>query len=567
MKPRIIIGGLGRTGYQVFRLIQQQGAAVVGVHDRPLPTLEAEFSKDILIGNLSDPAIWLQAGIRDTHTLVLTSSNDALNLEILTQARVLNPRIRIVNRLFNASLGDRLDETLPDHFTMSVAALAAPVFTFAALGNRAIGQLRLFGQIWPIREERIHEHHPWWGRQLSQLWDDRSRMLIYYLPVHRSTDLISAVIEGQYLQAGDRLIVATQPQMQTARRSLEYKLLGLLASFRAFQKHVRPAIIVTLVLIVTILIATLAYVTANSHTSIIDALYFSVGMITGAGGNETVVEHVSIWTKLFTIVMMLVGAAVVGIFYALLNDFVLGTRLQQVWNIGQVPHRRHYIVCGLGGLGIQIVQQLQESGCEVVAIERDANNRFLNTARSLKVPVIQGDANLDATLDAAHIKGAAALLVVTSDDVINLEIALTAKGIAPKLPVIVRNQNPQFAPLAQQVFDFEAVLSPAELSAPSFAAAALGGQILGNGMTANTLWVALATLITPHHPLFGQRVQDIARTLDCVPLYLENKRQTIHGWDLLDASLQAGDRLYLTLPATHLEQLWRTPANPRNCSV
>ncbi len=193
-----------------------------------------------------------------------------------------------------------------------------------------------------------------------------------------------------------------------------------------------------------------------------------------------------------------------------------------------------------------------------MVIERDPNNRFLNTARSLKVPVIQGDANVAATLQTARISGAAAVLAVTSDDVVNLEIALTVKGLAPKIPVIVRNQNPQFATLSQQVFDFEAVLSPVELAAPSFAAAALGGRVLGNGMTANILWVALSTLITPSHPFCGRMVREVAAESDLVPLYLETKRQTTHGWNLLDVELAPGDVLYLTMPATHLEQLWRT---------
>ena len=103
-----------------------------------------------------------------------------MNLAVLTQARVLNPHIRVVNRLFNASLGDRLDHSLSDHFSMSVSALSAPIFAFAALGNRAIGQLQLFKQTWAIREEYVDEDHPWLGRPLSELWEDRSRMLIYY---------------------------------------------------------------------------------------------------------------------------------------------------------------------------------------------------------------------------------------------------------------------------------------------------------------------------------------------------------------------------------------------------
>lgn len=561
MKPRIIVCGLGRTGYKVYSLLKQQGAMVVGINSRAHPHLEAEImAKNILIGDFCAASTLVAAGIRDANTLVLTSSDDAVNLAALTQARVLNPQIRIINRLFNSSLGDRLDHILPNHFSMSVASLSAPVFTFAALGNQAIGQLRLFNQIWPIREEYIDESHPWLGRKLSDLWEDRSRMLIYYLPAQKQMDLVSAVLDKRHLELGDRLIIATQPRAQSARRNFRQRTLNTFMNLRYFQQHIRPTIVMTLVLLVTIFIATLTYTAANSGIAVIDALYFSVGMITGAGGGEAVAEMAPNDIKLFTVLMMLIGAAVVGIFYALLNDFVLGTRLQDFWNTARVPHRNHYIICGLGGVGVQILQQLHDNGCEIVVIERDSNNRFLNVARSLKIPVIIGDANLATTLQTARATGAAALLAVTSDDVINLEVVLTAKGLAPKLPVIVRSQNPQFAKLADQVFDFEAVLSPVELAAPSFAAAALGGRVLGNGITADILWVALSTLITSSHPFCGKRLQNVAMDVDFVPLYLETKRQTTHGWNLLEVELVPGDVLYLTMPATHLEQLWRAPS-------
>ncbi|MHC5722165.1 MAG: potassium channel protein, partial [Nostoc sp.] len=92
----------------------------------------------------------------------------------------------------NTNLGERLDQSLSDHLSLSVVGLAAPVFTFAALGNQAIGQIKLFQQIWPIHEEYIDENHFWKGRKLSELWSDRSRMLIYYLPAEGDMDLVSA---------------------------------------------------------------------------------------------------------------------------------------------------------------------------------------------------------------------------------------------------------------------------------------------------------------------------------------------------------------------------------------
>ncbi len=558
MKPRIIVCGLGRTGYKVFRLLRQQGALVVGIHHELIPD---EVTGDVIVGELHAASTLTAAGIQQADTLVIAGSEDALNLSIMMQARVLNPCIRIINRFYNTNLGDRLDQTLPDHLSMSVVGLVAPVFTFAALGNQAIGQIKLFQQTWLIHEEYIDEHHVLRGCKLSDLWDDRSRMLIYYQPVEGENNLVSAVVSEQELKVGDRLIVATPPRIRQKRKSLMRKLLKVLSNLRQFEQHGRSVVVGGIVLIAIIIIATLTYKSTEVKMSIVDALYFSVGMMTGAGGNDKVVEQASQSIKLFTVFIMLIGAVVIGIWYALLNDFVLGNRFKQFWDAARIPQCDHYIVCGLSGIGIAVVQQLHDSGHEVVVIETDFNNRFINTARELGIPVIQGDASFRVTLKASNINSAAAVLAVTYNDATNLEIALKAKGLTPSIPVIVKYADPDFAGMAQQVFGFEAVLSPAELATPAFAAAALGGRILGNGITGDSLWVAFATLITPSHPFCGQWVRDAAISADFVPLYVETNCQTFHGWDLLEINLSPGDILYLTIPATRLYQLWRnTPS-------
>ncbi|MEY3867755.1 MAG: hypothetical protein RLZZ338_1646 [Cyanobacteriota bacterium] len=557
MKPRIIVCGLGRTGYKIFSLLRQQGAIVTGISDR---ALKGEGS-DVIVGNLQAASTLLGAGIQRADALVITGNDDTINLAVLMQARILNPKIRIINRLFNTSLGERLDRTLAAHTTMSVSSLAAPVFAFSALGNVVIGQLNLSNQTWPIHEEYINEMHPWKGRKLSDLWENPSRMFIYYLPINSKIDLVSAVLSQRQLQIGDRLIIATKPTVINNQESIPEKILKFMTNLRRFKQQSQAAFAVTMTLGIMIFLATFTYIFVEKDLSIIDALYFSVGMMTGAGGNEQVVEKSPDSIKLFTVLMMLAGTGIIGICYALLNDYVLGSRFTEYWDVARVPPKNHYIVCGLGGIGIQTAKQLQENGCEVVVIEKDPNSRFLSTARALKIPVIQGDASFAATLESANIKTAAALLAVTSDDMTNLEIALSAKGFAPKLPAIVRNQDSHLGLMVQQVFEFDVVLSPTELAAPAFAAAALGGRILGSGITADSLWVALATLITPSHPFCGQRLEDAARIADFAPLYVETQNQTIHGWDLLKISLCAGDVLYLTMPANRLDQLWRTTAN------
>ena len=80
MKPLIIVCGLGRTGYKIYNLLQQQGAEVVGISDRPMTLRDRE---KLIIGDARSPAILVKAGIRKAHTLVLGSNDDALNLAIL----------------------------------------------------------------------------------------------------------------------------------------------------------------------------------------------------------------------------------------------------------------------------------------------------------------------------------------------------------------------------------------------------------------------------------------------------------------------------------------------------
>jgi voltage-gated potassium channel Kch len=527
---------------------------VVGIHQRPIP---GETGHDVIIGNLHTAATLKAAGIESAHTLVIAGPDDAINLSVTMQARVLNPNIRIINRFFNTSLGERLDQTLPNHMSMSVAGLAAPVFAFTALGSKTVGHIKLFEQTWPIHEEYIDNKHPWHGRQIDDLWENRSRMLIYYLPVDGDKDLVSAVLERRRLREGDRIIVGTKPKVRSTRRSIIAKFLKIITNIQRFQEHASPLIAMTTALAAIVLFATFIYTYTSTNVSIVDALYFAVGMITGAGGNDKVVEHASTSIKLFTVIMMLVGAGVIGLLYALLNDFVLGTRFREFLDAARVPPRNHYIVCGLSGTGIKIVQTLHESGHEVVVIEPDANNRFVNNARRWGIPVINGDATFPTMLLGANLETAAALLAASGNDATNLEIALNAKGIKPTVPIIVRYADPDFARMAQQVFDFDAVLSPAELAAPAFAAASLGGRILGNGITGDSLWVALATSISITHPFCCLKVQDAAMLADCVPLYLETNNQTLHGWDLLKTNLCPGDILYLTMPANKLHMLWR----------
>ena len=52
----------------------------------------------------------------------------------------------------------------------------------------------------------------------------------------------------------------------------------------------------------------------------------------------------------------------------------------------------HVVVVGLGSVGIRVVEGLLAEGRQVVVVERDAQNRYLDRARALRVPVVIADA-------------------------------------------------------------------------------------------------------------------------------------------------------------------------------
>ncbi|NEQ97203.1 MAG: potassium channel protein [Cyanothece sp. SIO2G6] len=559
MKPQVIVCGLGRTGYHIFSLLQQQDVSVVGISEQSLPN----YPSNVVIGDMRQESTLIAAGVHCAQTLLIASNDDALNVAVMTQARLINPHIRVVNRLFNSRLGDRLDHTLSHHLSMSVASLVAPIFAFAAMGNPAIGHLCLFNHNWPIEEQVITTDHPWCGRSLRELWANSSRMLLAYESAILHTDLITAVMQNQVLQVGDRLLLSTRPTQKRQRSSFKRRLAQVVSSFTHVKRQGRAVLWVLLALLVTIAIATFTYISTSTNISLVNALYFSVGMITGAGGQENVAEHAPAAIKVFTAIMMIVGAAVIGICYALLNDFILGTHLQQLWNATQVPDRDHHIICGLGGVGVRLATQLSTLDNEQVAVEHNPNGRFLGTARNHKIPFVIGDASVPETLKTVNIHKAKSLLAVTSNDMINLEIAITAKSMEPRLPVLVRIHDPKFAQQIQQVFDFDMVMSPTELAAPAFAAAAIGGRIFGNCLTRSGLWFAIATLITSNHPLHGQTIHESASMMGFTPLYLEVDGERILGHNLLTTRLETGSVLHLMIPTKYWDRLWASRVGPQ----
>src|ERR1700751_3162417 len=74
-----------------------------------------------------------RAGVRDAVTILALSPDDHLNLHAALLARDLNPRIRIVLRQFNRTLGHKIEQNLPNCSVLSLAWHSAATYAASAL--------------------------------------------------------------------------------------------------------------------------------------------------------------------------------------------------------------------------------------------------------------------------------------------------------------------------------------------------------------------------------------------------------------------------------------------------
>ncbi|MBE8471123.1 NAD-binding protein [Streptomyces justiciae] len=177
----------------------------------------------------------------------------------------------------------------------------------------------------------------------------------------------------------------------------------------------------------------------------------------------------------------------------------------------------HVVLLGLGKIGTRVLTRLRELDIPVVCVESGPEARGLATARRLRVPVVLGDVTQEGVLEAAKIHRAHALLAVTSSDTTNLEAALYARSVRPDLRVVLRLYDDDFATAVYRTLRAAhprastRSRSVSHLAAPAFAGAMMGRQILGAIPVERRVLLFAAVEVGGHPQLEGRTVGEAFR--------------------------------------------------------
>lgn len=207
--------------------------------------------------------------------------------------------------------------------------------------------------------------------------------------------------------------------------------------------------------------------------SVIDATYGSAKTLVTVDPNQKVAEGPG-WYKLFISASMLVALGFAAAFTAGLVNRVVERRLTGLFGHRAVPRRDHVVVVGLGQVGMRLCLLLRACKIPLVAVESDEDAESVGIAKELGLPVVVGrgaDPSLMRRLSLPHARAVAA---VTSDDLENISVAMTARGIHADIRTVLRVGDGNIANETRSLLALGLVRDVNRLAATLLAAKVLG---------------------------------------------------------------------------------------------
>ena len=587
-RGHVIVCGLHGVGLRIVELLNASGVPTVVIDDHPDPRQARNligWGIPHIARSSRSAEVLAEAGLAGAEAVICAQEDDLRTLETALLTRELRADVRVVVQLSNPAVGRALSRIAIS--VLDVAGLSAPSITEACL-RTGVQEIRLAGE--RFAAARTIASAPATLRELygalapiAVLPADGGDVVICPGRDHRvgpgdgvtligtPDELRVAGVTGPHQEPRAAAGQPARPARAVAHlRHLAVSLLNavdrrlVLALFALFT-----------VVIGSTLILRLAYRLGGHHIPLLDAVYFTAETVTTVNYGDFSFRNQSPWLMGGAIVLMLLGALFVAVFFAMLTDMLVSRRIEESLGRRRITGLRgHVLVIGLGSVGMQVLSRLAAAGSDVVVVEKHDGNRHLSQARALGVPVVIADATLPETLESVSLASASAVAVLTSDDLANLETGLAVRDQLgtrwDRTPVVLRMFDPQLARSVRHNFGFRNVRSTAALAAPWFVGAALGLDVLNTFYVGDEPLLVARLKVTRGGGLDGLAMQDlgartrilaISRTFDQGYLEHPPRRGT---------RLRAGDEAYLIGPYEELLAVLRRdrpapgPGGPRS---
>ncbi|MDX2244761.1 MAG: NAD-binding protein [Leptolyngbyaceae cyanobacterium bins.302] len=242
------------------------------------------------------------------------------------------------------------------------------------------------------------------------------------------------------------------------------------------------------------------------------------------------------------------------------------TSLEAPTNAAIESQSSQFLVCGLGSLGQFCASVLQEFQVSVSAITLTMPLSWEIPALPDQLePLLVGDCRQSDLLQQAGVQTCRAVLLVTSDERVNIEAAFAVRLLNPTARLIVRSAKENLNELVGDRLGNFVAFEATQLPAPAFAIAALGSEIRGFIKLDDFMLRVVKASITRDHRWCNRRNlhelnTQTRRVLSHIPYGNASLPTQFHQWNP-DATVQAGDLIaYIELTeAQSLQPILATP--------
>ena len=204
----IVLVGLGRLGYRTFMLLRRLGEPVVVIERDPNNQFLEEVRRDgspLFISDARRESVLADANIKQARAIVCATDDDLANLETALDARRAHPGVRVVLRMFDQNMADKIRDGFNIHIAMSQSALSAPTFAMSAIEPSIVSTVVVGDELVVTQRWKVRAEGPLCGETVGDLLERRRVSVVERRAANGERRLFPPA--ATRLEAGDRLIV------------------------------------------------------------------------------------------------------------------------------------------------------------------------------------------------------------------------------------------------------------------------------------------------------------------------------------------------------------------------
>lgn len=193
------------------------------------------------------------------------------------------------------------------------------------------------------------------------------------------------------------------------------------------------------ILIIVIIVGTGGFKLIGGHkTSLVDAFYMTMITVTTIGYGEIIHLEGNPAGRIFAIFIALSGIGSFTYILTNLTAFAVGDQLFKTLRRKKMEKeianlKDHYIICGVGDIGLNIARELEATHRKFVLIDKQGPEL---SGSDFDFLYLQGDATNEEVLEKAAIHNSLGIFAVTGDDNYNLVITFTARTMRQDIKII-----------------------------------------------------------------------------------------------------------------------------------